>query len=95
MKTIRNKLTKLVLVAAVLMHASPALAYPPDNAAVLYYKAFTLYEQPDNIGNALWDYWKGKIESNEKIEECIEKNRRIIDIVLDATRIDDCDWGLD
>ncbi len=95
MKTMRDKLIKLVLVAAVVTHASPALAYPPDNAAVLYYKAFTLYEQPDDIGNALWDYWKGRIESNEKIEKFIEKNRRIIDIVLDGTRIDDCDWGLD
>jgi len=95
MKTIRNKLMKLALIAAVVTHASPVLAYPPDNAAVLYYKAFTLYERPDNVGNALWDYWKGKIESNEKIEECIEKNRRIIDIVLDATRIEHCDWGLD
>ncbi|MHC4564831.1 MAG: hypothetical protein ACYTE3_03645 [Planctomycetota bacterium] len=95
MKTIRNKLLKLVLIAAVVTHASPALAYPPDNAAVLYYKAFMLYERPDDIGNALWDYWKGKIESNEKIEEVIEKNRKIINIVLDATQIDDCDWGLD
>ncbi len=95
MRTMRNKLMKLVLVAAAVTHASPAPAYPPDNAAVLYYKAFMLYERPDDIGNALWDYWKGKIESNEKIEECIEKNRRIIDIVLDATRIDHCDWGLD
>ncbi len=95
MKTIRNKLTKLVLVAAVVTHVSAALAYPPDNAAVLYYKAFMLYEGPDDIGNALWDYWKGRIESNEKIEGVIEKNRRIIDIVLDATRIDQCDWGLD
>jgi hypothetical protein len=95
MKTIRNKLIKLALIAVVVTHASPALAYPPDNAAVLYYKAFMLYERPDDIGNALWDYWKGKIESNEKIEECIEKNRRIIDVVLDATRIDHCDWGLD
>ena len=95
MKTARNKLMKLVLVVAVVTQASPAVAYPPDNAAVLYYKAFTLYERPDDIGNALWDYWKGRIESNKKIEECIEKNRRIIDIVLDATRIDHCDWGLD
>jgi hypothetical protein len=62
---------------------------------VLYYKAFTLYEPPDDSGNMLWDYWKGRIESNEKIVECIEKNRRIVDIVLDATRIDHCDWGLD
>jgi len=95
MKTIRNKLIKLVLIAAIVTHVSPVPAYPPDNAAVLYYKAFMLYESPDNIGNMLWDYWKGKIELNEKIEECIEKNRRIIDIVLDASRIDHCDWGLD
>ena len=55
MKTARNKLMKLVLVVAVVTQASPAVAYPPDNAAVLYYKAFTLYERPDDIGNALWD----------------------------------------
>ncbi|MHC4300897.1 MAG: hypothetical protein ACYS7Y_26785, partial [Planctomycetota bacterium] len=95
MKTIRNKLIELALMAAVVTTASPALAYPPDNAAVLYYKAFMLYEPPGDIGYALWDYWKGKIESNEKIEECIEENRRIINIVLDAARIDHCDWGLD
>jgi hypothetical protein len=70
-------------------------AYPPDNAAVLYYRAFMLYERPDNIGPMLWDYWKGNIESNEKIEEHLIKNRRVIDIVLDATRIEHCDWGLD
>jgi len=95
MKTARNRLIELFLIAATAMYVSPAAAYPPDNAAVLYYKAFMLYERPDDIGTALWDYWKGEIELNEKIEECIEKNRRIIDIVLDATRIDQCDWGLD
>lgn len=95
MKTIRDKLIKLVLIATVMTHVSPVPAYPPENAAVLYYKAFMLYERPDDLGNMLWDYWKGRIESNEKIEECIEKNRRIIDIVLDASRIDHCDWGLD
>ena len=95
MKTARNRLIGLFLIAATAMYVSPAAAYPPDNAAVLYYKAFMLYERPDDMGTALWDYWKGRIELNEKIEECIEKNRRIIDIVLDATRIDHCDWGLD
>ena len=97
MKTNKNNKTMTVTFAVLvlLVSATSAFAYPPDNAAVLYYKAFMLYEPPDNIGNMLWDYWKGKIKSNEKIEECLKKNRRIIDMVLDASRIDHCDWGLD
>ena len=83
-----------IFAVLVLLVSSPSLsAYPPDNAAVLYYKAFMLYEPEHQID--LWDYWKGNIKSNEKIEEFLKKNRRIIDIVLDATRIDHCDWGLD
>ncbi|MHC4560877.1 MAG: hypothetical protein ACYS80_26645 [Planctomycetota bacterium] len=97
MKTNKSSKTRTVTFAVLvlLVSATSILAYPPYNAAVLYYKAFTLYESPDNIGNMLWDYWKGKIKSNEKIEEFIKKNRRVIDIVLDASRIDHCDWGLD
>jgi hypothetical protein len=91
----RKTRTARFVVFVLLVSALSAFAYPPDNAAVLYYKAFTLYEAPDNIGNMLWDYWKGKIKSNEEIEECLKKNRRIIDMVLDASRIDHCDWGLD
>jgi len=97
MKTIKSRktVTAIFAVLVLLVSASSAFAYPPENAAVLYYKAFMLYESPDNIGPMLWDYWKGNIKSNEKIEEFLKKNRRIINIVLDATRIDHCDWGLD
>ncbi|NQT02821.1 MAG: hypothetical protein HQ580_12405 [Planctomycetes bacterium] len=97
MKTNKSRKTRTVTFAVLvlLISATSVLAYPPDNAAVLYYKAFMLYESPDNIGTMLWDYWKGKIKSNEKIEEFLKKNRRVIDIALDATRIDHCDWGLD
>ena len=97
MKINKSRKTRTVTFAVLvlLVSATSILAYPPDNAAVLYYKAFTLYESPDNIGTMLWDYWKGKIKSNEKIEEFLKKNRRVIDIALDATRIDHCDWGLD
>ena len=96
MKTIKSrKITKAIFAVLVLLVSSSSLsAYPPDNAAVLYYKAFMLYESPDDQID-LWDYWKGNIKSNEKIEEFLKKNRRIIDIVLDATRTDHCDWGLD
>jgi len=95
MKTIKSrKITKAIFAVLVLLISAPSLsAYPPDNAAALYYKAFMLYEPEHQID--LWDYWKGNIKSNEKIEEFLKKNRRIIDIVLDATRIDHCDWGLD
>jgi hypothetical protein len=97
MKTNKSKkATKAIFAVLVLLiSATSAFAYPPDNAAVLYYKAFMLYESPDDLGTMLWDYWKGKIKSNEKIEEFMKKNRRVIDIALDATRIDHCDWGLD
>ena len=97
MKTIKSKkTTKTIFAVLVLLISAPSLsAYPPDNAAVLYYKAFMLYESPDNIGPMLWDYWKGNIKSNEKIEEFLKKNRRVIDIVLEATGVDNCDWGLD
>ena len=95
MKTIKSrKITKAIFTILALLISSPSLsAYPPDNTAVLYYKAFMLYE-PDYQFD-LWDYWKGNIESNEEIEQYLKKNRRVIEIVLDATRIDHCDWGLD
>jgi hypothetical protein len=97
MKTIRSrKITKTVFAVLVLLISAPYLsAYPPDNAAVLYYRAFMLYEPPDTFGPSLWDYWKGNIELNEKIEEHLTRNRRVIDIVLDAAGVDHCDWGLD
>ncbi len=95
MKTIKSrKTTTAIFAVLVLLVSAPSVfAYPPDNAAVLYYKAFMLYEPEHQID--LWDYWKGKIESNEKIEQYLKKNRRVINIVFDATGVDHCDWGLD
>ncbi|HIJ53524.1 MAG TPA: hypothetical protein HPP66_10275 [Planctomycetes bacterium] len=97
MKTIkiRTIAKTIFVVLALFVSATSSFAYPPDNAAVLYYRAFMLYEKPDNIGPSLWDYWKGNIELNEKIEQYLKKNRRIINIVLDAASVDHCDWGLD
>ncbi len=95
MKTIKSrKITTTIFAVLVLLVSAPSVfAYPPDNAAVLYYKAFMLYEPENEID--LWDYWKGNIELNERIEEHLTKNRRVIDIVLNATGVDQCDWGLD
>jgi hypothetical protein len=96
MTTLRNPTLIFALLAITLgIAGSPAAAYPPDNAAVLYYKAFMLYEAEDEIKSSLDDYRQGRIEMNKTIEEYLTKNRRVIDIVLDATRIEHCDWGLD
>jgi len=97
MKTIKSrKITTVILAVLVLLVSAPSiLAYPPDNAAILYYKAFMLYQADDEMNDMLLRFAKGKIELNEKIEEFVNKNRQIVNIVLDASEIKNCDWGLD
>lgn len=98
MKTIESKRTTAAMLAALVLFVSvsSAFAYPPENAAVLYYKAFMLCQEDNDVsGKMLFDFWKGRIELNERIREYVEKNRRVINIVLDASEIESCDWGLD
>lgn len=95
MKTSKND--KLILSAiAFFLTAACVYAYPPDNAAVLYYKAATHYQNrvDDEMTDALADLSKGKIDLNDKIIEYIKKNQYTIDTVLDASEVKNCDWGL-
>lgn len=95
MRPIRNQPIVPLLVVTLAACTAPAMAYPPDNAAVLYYRAFMLYEAQNEIKGMLDDYRQGRIELNETLEAYLAKNEGIVDMVLDATRIDHCDWGLD
>jgi hypothetical protein len=97
MKTIKSRKIKTVIFAVLvlLVSAPSVLAYPPDNAAILYYKAFMLYQADDEMNDMLLRFAKGRIELNEKIKEFINKNRQIVNTVLDASEIKHCDWGLD
>jgi len=91
-----SKNNKLILSAIVFfVMAACVYSYPPDNAAVLYYKAAVLYEVDDEMSDMLADLSKDKIEVNDKIREFVKKKRLIIDTVLDATEIKNCDWGMD
>jgi len=75
---------------------SSVFAQPPDNAALLYYQAFLLYEKPDEtMSKILTDFHDGKIGANEVIEQHIEKNRRVIDFIVTAAKTRNCDWGYD
>jgi hypothetical protein len=92
---ILNHFKLVLLIAVFFIMAGYAYSYPPDNAAVLYYKAAMLYEVDSNMANMLEDLREGKTEVNDKIKEFVKKNRLIIDTVLDASEIKNCDWGLD
>jgi hypothetical protein len=97
MKTIKSrKITMMIFAVLVLLVSAPSvLAYPPDNAAILYYKAFMLYQADDEMNDMLLRFAKGRIELNEKIKEFVNNNRQIVNTVLDASEIKHCDWGLD
>ena len=92
-----NKLTFVLCVALILLISTPlVLAEPPDNAALLYYQAFLLYKKPEvKMDKTFHDFRRGKIKANEKIKAYIQKNRRVIDLVVTAADMPNCDWGYD
>ena len=73
-------------------------AYPPDNAAVLYYKNMEHFAKPDE---ALWDQIADLPTSSEPASEeakaFIEKQKKnhLIPELQTASELDHCDWGLD
>jgi len=81
---------------AVILSSSSVLGFPPDNAAVLYLRAFIIYEKPSSDFNKmLSDLRDGKIKPNDQIRQYFEKNRPVIELVTTASQIPDCDWGRD
>ena len=95
MKTSKNH--KIILsVAVFFLAAASVYAYPPDNAAVLYYKASVLYNNVDDeLKEMVADFQKGEIELNDEIKMFVKTKRRIINTVLDASEVKNCDWGID
>jgi hypothetical protein len=93
MKIIKNSLW-IIVGAAFFAGAACGYAYPPDNAAVLYYKAMVLYEADDAMAKMLTDFAKGDIGPDDKIREFVKKTRSIKS-TLDASEIKNCDWGQD
>ena len=96
MKIFRNYNLIIIVFTGLVLSNSTTYAQPPDNAALLYYQAFLLYEKPDDtVEQMLSDFRSGKIKSNELIERYIEKNSHVIDLVVNASSTTSCDWGFD
>lgn len=85
-------ITLMLAVSAPLVFAYPP---DPDNAALLYYQAYLLYQQPDDTtGDMLVKLAKGKIEPNEKIKQYVESCRSAIHYATAAADMQHCNWGL-
>jgi hypothetical protein len=97
MKSTRTQVLWLVvcLTVIVLVTGPSARAYPPENAAVLYYKAYLVYEVDDERGRILTDFAKGRAKVSDEVRALLKENRRAMDIVLNASEVKSCDWGFD
>ena len=88
----------MIISAALVLFLSTlaVFAQPPDNAALLYYQAFLLYENPDKaMDKMLTEFRNGKIKANEAIKKYIEKNRQMLNFLIAAADTANCDWGFD
>jgi len=92
---VKNSAAALLLIVLVLDSAvSAAPEYPPDNAAVLYYKMCLMYHAPEaEIREELYDVIAGKTEPTDKFVEFIEGQDYIVEVVMTASQIKSCDWG--
>ncbi len=70
--------------------------YPPDNAAVLYYKAFLMFRNPsEEVKNMMLDLREGKIKPNDQIRQHLDENKYAMEFIETAANIQTCDWGHD
>ena len=70
--------------------------YPPNNAAVLYYRGFLHYAAPqgDRIAK-MKAVVRGKAALDDDLNRFIGGNHRVIEHANLAATIPFCDWGLD
>jgi len=98
MKTRKHNMFKRVCLLTLVVGLGGAigLAYPPDNAAVLYYKTCLVYQKPDgDLKKELRDVATGKAVPSQAMREYIKGQADKIKTLADAARIKACDWGYD
>ncbi|MHC4564836.1 MAG: hypothetical protein ACYTE3_03670 [Planctomycetota bacterium] len=97
MRTIhRARLVQAVCATLILLTSTSHLcAYPPDNAAVLYYRACLVYDANSTMTGKLTDFVKGNIGADKEIKDYVERNKFAIKYFVDAGESPNSDWGLD
>ena len=101
MKSIMNKKTArfisvfISILIVIVISKSIVFAYPPDNAAVLYYRSAYTFTKDSEKSILLRKYIKGQMEINQEIIEYVLSNEYAIKQFIDAGKGKYCDWGLD
>lgn len=97
MKTVnRNKMRQVIsAILILLISTSLVFAYPPDNAAVLYYRASLNYTTNNTMEKKLSELIKGNIGIDEEIKAYVQSNKIWIKQFVDAGEAPHCDWGID
>lgn len=97
MKTINRNMMRQMICAIFILLAPTSLvyAYPPDNAAVLYYRASLSYTTNSTIEKKLLELIKGDIGIDEEIKTYVQSNKNWIKQFVDAGEAPHCDWGID
>jgi hypothetical protein len=97
MKTINRNMMRQMICATFILLGPTSLvyAYPPDNAAVLYYRACLIYDANNMMTNKVTDFVKGNIGIDKEIKDYVQKNKFAIKYFVDAGDAPNCDWGLD
>ncbi len=87
----------VVLVSALMLFVLTAVthAFPPDNAALLYYRICLRYQPNCTIGRAISEFASGKTELTDQVKQFVEKNQYTVNLTLTAAEIPNCDWGLE
>ena len=92
----RNFIRTTFALLILLTSTSQLEAYPPDNAAVLYYKAFlTLKEPSQEVKEMMAEMRHGQIKATDQVRQCLEENRYALEFVETAADVRECDWGHD
>ena len=97
MKTINRNMMRQMICAIFILLAPTSLvyAYPPDNAAVLYYRASLSYITNSTMEKKLLELIKGNIGIDKEIKDYVQSNKNWIKQFVDAGEAPHCDWGID
>jgi len=96
LKGVNLRIKMVLVLTVILVCRTIAFCYPPDNAAVLYYKACLVIGEPsDDIAAEMNDVIKGNVEANKQLKEFIKGQSSTIELTMAATGIAGCDWGMD
>lgn len=88
-------ITLTILATLLSPFTQAANTYPPENAALLYYKILANYPSDGDIMKKIRDYSTDDIELDEEIINHLDSYQYIIKELTVASDIEHCNWGID